>query len=317
MSSRLEYATRGLDYDVIRGYAGKIIEMIREDARSGVHPYTVRTFEQLHQRCDANEYLEHAGQVYDGSPRSIAEIRAVQDEVEELLMAGAVDGGASYRIVWTKPETHQRTVCASEIRDRFGLAPTTVITCETLSVQDFSGDAIDAIAGEHDTWHSDGDYEIDLVEKSPDRELTAAEVSAVGLPDGVTRLHHAHPFRWSSLNDQQREILGGLDASVRQPAAEEALRRHLDRQGKAHDPDDVVDLVAHDAAAGLPGFTRVVTEPRGLEWAASLISGPDGNAKRPAYADASRWLLIRLAEAIEADPDADPAALIEHVLRRN
>jgi len=40
-----------------------------------------------------------------------------------------------------------------------------------------------------------------------------------------------------------------------------------------HDPDDVADLVAHDAAAGLPGFARV-GEPQEntLAWAARILT---------------------------------------------
>lgn len=72
----------------IRKYADKIMEMIREDVAEGIVPATVTDFGELHSHLDANDYLIHAGQVYDASEESCDEINAIETEVSRRLARG-------------------------------------------------------------------------------------------------------------------------------------------------------------------------------------------------------------------------------------
>jgi hypothetical protein len=64
-----------------------------------------------------------------------------------------------------------------------------------------------------------------------------------------------------------------------------------------HDPDDVAVIVAHAAAAGLPGFTPVSPQEGDWAWAKGFLTGLDPAAKLRAD-DASSALVVALAQAM-------------------
>lgn len=317
-----------LDHDKVKRYADKIMVMIREDAREGVHPYTVRTFSALHDRCDANMYFEHAGQVFDGSDYSIAEINAVQDEVQRRLMAGELSGGEFYQVTWNVTEQHQATFTVNQLRDLFQIAPDAPVDVDALADRDETIQALEASGG---TWHGDVGREVVTIEQQPDRQLSEDEVSAVGLDYTGQDARTAFSHRWSSLTDEMRNVLCLLGGSQTRAAerftdqqAEVARLTAVARRGSsspedvsdcgtrfaetktaalAHGPDGVADVAAHDAAVELPDDKPVAAaliEPeRGsLEWAERVMRGgtPAMQAIRRA---AAHVVVLALAEVAD------------------
>ena len=292
---------RELDQAQVTEYADKIMEMIREGARNGVHSYTVRTFSKLHEDCDANMYLEDAGQDYDGSDFSMREINAVEDLVEARLMAGELSGGATVRVTWTVTEQHQKVTAVNRLRDLFEVPAGQLVAVEALT----DDEAIGVLEEGGSTWHSDVGREVTHVEEIPDRALNVDEVAAVGLDCTGADGHPAYPYHWSALSDERRhviQILGGsedreaeaftdrqvqvaqLNAAIRNGSKlpEDLLKpdmtfAEVKAVARGHDPDGVAAMVAHDARVGLPGFTRVVTpavSARGsMAWAEQVMLG--------------------------------------------
>lgn len=77
--------------------------------------------------------------------------------------------------------------------------------------------------------------------------------------------------------------------------------------GGAFDPDDVADLVAHDAAVGLPGWTRVDPEPeriareqQALAWAERVLTAAKGRSEhdRQAIQTSAVIVMTALAKAV-------------------
>jgi hypothetical protein len=68
---------------------------------------------------------------------------------------------------------------------------------------------------------------------------------------------------------------------------------------KEHDPDDVADLVAHDAAAGLPGFTLVGPERGTGAWAWQVL-GSLGEDERAAASTVCEMVALAMAYRTEA-----------------
>ncbi len=69
----------------IAGYAERIMTDIDDDIAGGALPASVRSFTDLHDYLDANDYLQAAGVPYDATPATIDVIVAVQEEVNRRL----------------------------------------------------------------------------------------------------------------------------------------------------------------------------------------------------------------------------------------
>ena len=66
-----------------------------------------------------------------------------------------------------------------------------------------------------------------------------------------------------------------------------------------YDPDDVAALVAHDAAAGLPGFTRVEPgTPGTIGWAEQILNAAPAGTRRQ-VGSASSTVLLSLAATVQ------------------
>lgn len=76
---------------------------------------------------------------------------------------------------------------------------------------------------------------------------------------------------------------------------------HIDApyQAAPGGPDDVADLVAHDAAAGLPGFTAVpIDQQQGsLAWATRIMRDAPGDTQR-VIREVSRVVLLSIATTV-------------------
>jgi hypothetical protein len=106
-----------LDSTRIEQFTESVMAAITDDVRSGVVPWTVTNFGQLHDWVDANMYLEHAGQQYDaGDPDSLDEIIAIQDEVSRRLSNGAVTGGGWRQVSWTVQYSHSMVLPLALLR---------------------------------------------------------------------------------------------------------------------------------------------------------------------------------------------------------
>lgn len=103
-----------------------VMAAITDDVRSGVVPWTVTTFGQLHDWVDANMYLEHAGQIFDAAdPDSLAEVNAIEDEVSRRLGDGAVTGGGWRQVTWTVHQTHRTVLPLALLREQHRDEPLT------------------------------------------------------------------------------------------------------------------------------------------------------------------------------------------------
>ena len=69
----------------VAGYARRILAAIDADVLEGILPAGVRTFTDLHDHVDANDYLDEAGVPYEATVASNEVTAAVQDAVTALL----------------------------------------------------------------------------------------------------------------------------------------------------------------------------------------------------------------------------------------
>jgi len=76
----------------IAGYAERIMTDIDDDIAGGALPASVRSFTDLHDYLDANDYLQAAGVPYDATPATIDVVVAVPEEVNR----GLADPGRPY-----------------------------------------------------------------------------------------------------------------------------------------------------------------------------------------------------------------------------
>lgn len=253
-------------------YADKIVRMVREDAESGMVPWTVRTFGELHDHVDANMYLEHAGQVYDGTGASTEEIIGIQNAVTAMLAAGELSG-RMLRLTWTVSDQHEATFCENAIRSRLGLDNHEPITVEALAgleehVEDMS-------EGVGDTWSGTVEREIEQVAAEPDRELTPEEAQLLGILG-----RYGYPAaRWSGLTDEMQHQLAAVGGTVGTTATLTAIRSQVLKatligqlMGNPGDAPTYADIKAAangSATEDLPTPTLTFTEIK-----ASLKAGP-------------------------------------------
>ena len=71
----------------IAGWAAQILTAIDDSIAEGALPTTVRSFTELHDYCDANDFLIEAEVPYDATDATIALIVAVQDAATAALRA--------------------------------------------------------------------------------------------------------------------------------------------------------------------------------------------------------------------------------------
>lgn len=71
----------------IADWARQILTAIDDTIAEGALPATARSFTDLHDHCDANDFLTDADVPYDGTDTTIELIAAVQDAVTTLLQA--------------------------------------------------------------------------------------------------------------------------------------------------------------------------------------------------------------------------------------
>ncbi|WP_327007634.1 hypothetical protein OHA72_10385 [Dactylosporangium sp. NBC_01737] len=71
----------------IAGWAGQILTAVDDSIAEGILPATVRSFTDMHDHCDANDFLIDAGVPYDGTEATIELTVAVQDAVTAALRA--------------------------------------------------------------------------------------------------------------------------------------------------------------------------------------------------------------------------------------
>jgi hypothetical protein len=71
----------------ITGWASQILTAVDESIAEGFLPATVRSFTDLHDFCDANDFLIDAGVPYDATEATIELTVAAQDTVTSLLNA--------------------------------------------------------------------------------------------------------------------------------------------------------------------------------------------------------------------------------------
>lgn len=71
----------------IADWANQILAAVDDSIAEGVLPATVRSFTDLHDFCDANDFLIDADVPYDGTEATIDLIVAVQDAVTAALRA--------------------------------------------------------------------------------------------------------------------------------------------------------------------------------------------------------------------------------------
>lgn len=120
-------------------------------------------------------------------------------------------------------------------------------------------------------------------------------------------------------------VIGTLDDCIVFPGTPQELARiaalvsvHADRvqpgpDGAGHDPDDVSALVAHDAAAGLPGFTQAPRTPEvgTLAWAEQVLNALPARQRRAA-SDALLLPLVSMANAVlRMGSDVTTAGLLD------
>jgi hypothetical protein len=122
---------------------------ITDDVRSGVVPWTVTNFGQLHDWVDANMYLEHAGQHFNaGDPDSLAEVNAIEDEVSRRLGNGVVTGGGWRKVTWTVRQSHSMVLPLGLLRQESGDEPLTADEINDEAIAEFEGDTtLDAQTG--------------------------------------------------------------------------------------------------------------------------------------------------------------------------
>lgn len=130
-----------MDKARIDQFTDTVIEAITDDVRSGIVPWTVTTFGQLHDWVDANMYLEHAGQRYDpDNADSLDEINAIEDEVSRRLGNGAVTGGGWHQVTWTVQQTHRTVLPVALLRPEHRDEPPTAGDVNGEAVAEFEGD---------------------------------------------------------------------------------------------------------------------------------------------------------------------------------
>lgn len=130
-----------MDKARIDQFTDTVIEAITDDVRSGIVPWTVTTFGQLHDWVDANMYLEHAGQRYDpDNADSLDEINAIEDEVSRRLGNGAVTGGGWHQVTWTVQQTHRTVLPVALLRPEHRDEPLTAGDVNGEAVAEFEGD---------------------------------------------------------------------------------------------------------------------------------------------------------------------------------
>lgn len=121
--------------------ADTVMAQIIDDVRSGVVPWTVTNFGQLHDWTDANMYLEHAGQQFDASSQdSLDEVIAIEDEVSQRLANGTLTGGGWRRATWTVQQTHSMVLPLALLRPHEHDGPLTLQTVSHDAIAEFEGD---------------------------------------------------------------------------------------------------------------------------------------------------------------------------------
>ena len=122
-------------------FTEKVMAAITDDVRSGVVPWTVTNFGQLHDWVDANMYLEDAGQRYDPDDRdSMDEINAIEDEVSRRLGDGVVTGGGWRQVSWTVQQSHSMVLPLALLREEHREVPLTAGEVNGEAVAEFEGD---------------------------------------------------------------------------------------------------------------------------------------------------------------------------------
>ena len=198
-----------------------VMAQIIDDVRSGIVPWTVTNFEQLHDWVDANMYLEHAGQQFDASNQdSLDEVIAIEDEVSERLTNGVLNGGGWRRATWTVQQTHRMVLPLALLPQHDG----------PLTPDEAGHDAIAAFEG--DTTHV----------SSADRTITRMEVADAPA--------YVEPPRRASILDGPRVKLRAALAELRRLDAD--VRRPSDHHDGFESPrDEVADQANRQARTAL------------------------------------------------------------------
>lgn len=86
--------------------------------------------------------------------------------------------------------------------------------------------------------------------------------------------------------------------------------------GTEYDPDDVADMVAHDAAVGLPGFTEVPAYQQigTLAWADRMVRSASGETGRAVQAVCNVAVMATATTLHHLGPDLTRQQLLEGVL---
>jgi len=131
-----------MDKARIGKYADRVMAAITDDVRSGVVPWTVTNFAQLHDWVDANMYLEHAGQRFDADdPDSLDEVNAIEDEVSRRLGNDAVTGGGWRQVTWTVHQTHRMVLPLALLREEARGEPLTAGEVDDEAIAEFEDEA--------------------------------------------------------------------------------------------------------------------------------------------------------------------------------
>lgn len=73
----------------VRIYAGRVLGLIRNDQHAGAVPASVRSFAELHDYVDANDYLTDANVPWGAGEHGLDMTNAVTDEVNRRLAQNA------------------------------------------------------------------------------------------------------------------------------------------------------------------------------------------------------------------------------------
>jgi hypothetical protein len=130
-----------MDQAKIQRLTDAVMAAITDDVRSGVVPWTVTNFGQLHDWVDANMYLEHAGQQLNADdPDSLDEVNAIEDEVSRRLGNGAVTGGGWRRVTWTVQQSHSMVLPLALLRQEHRDEPLTAHEVDDDAITEFESD---------------------------------------------------------------------------------------------------------------------------------------------------------------------------------
>jgi hypothetical protein len=205
-----------------------VMAAITDDVRSGVVPWTVTNFGQLHDWVDANMYLEHAGQQFDaGDPDSLEEVNAIEDEVSRRLGNGAVTGGGWRQITWTVQQSHSMVLPLALLREEHRDEPLTVGEVNDEAIAEFEGEAT-------------------LVSQS------SRTINRVDVVDAPAYVEPADRYSGASILDDPRLKLRTALAELRRLDAEAKRRSDQDHHdGLENAQDDVAEQANAQARAAL------------------------------------------------------------------